>query len=118
MGRLSPIVPFNALNYIAGVTGIKLIHYCIACVGMLPGTVLYVFLGASAGSLSEIGGGDEEVMEEEEENKAVTISVIVAGFVFGFLAVALTSYYAKQELNKVIAKKEEEAAAANAAANA
>jgi len=113
--RLSPIVPFNALNYIAGVTGIKFWHYTLACFGMLPGTILYVFLGASAGSLSEIGGGDGDEGdgdgdgETEGENKTVTISVIVVGVVFGFLAVAVTSYYAKLELNKVLdAEKEDE----------
>lgn len=97
--RLSPIVPFNVLNYIAGVTGVQFWHYTIACVAMLPGTILYVFLGASAGSLAEIGGDDED---EQESNKAVTISVVVVGVVLGILAVGLTSYYAKQELNKVL----------------
>jgi uncharacterized membrane protein YdjX (TVP38/TMEM64 family) len=97
--RLSPIVPFNVLNYIAGATGVQFWHYTIACIAMLPGTILYVFLGASAGSLAEIGGDNEE---EQESNKAVTISVIVVGVVFGILAIGLTSYYAKQELNKVI----------------
>jgi uncharacterized membrane protein YdjX (TVP38/TMEM64 family) len=115
--RLSPIIPFNVLNYVSGVTGIKFLDYCIACIGMLPGTILYVFLGSSAGSLSEIGGNDEteadadadaETEEIESNDKTVTIIVIVVGVVFGILAVGLTSYYAKQELNKVIAKKEAE----------
>merc|ERR1711933_438057 len=117
--RLSPIVPFNALNYIAGVTGVQLWHYVVACVAMLPGTILYVFLGASAGSLAAISGtmdGDEESedngddMEDPTNNKVVTISVVVVGVVFGILAIAVTSYYAKQELNKVL---EEEKPAEN-----
>ena len=110
--RLSPIIPFNVLNYVSGITGIKLFDYCIACIGMLPGTILYVFLGSSAGSLSEIGGNEEEEIDEIEENndKTVTIIVIVVGIIFGILAVGVTSYYAKQELNKVIAQKEAEEA--------
>jgi len=121
--RLSPIIPFNVLNYVSGITAIKFIHYCLACFAMLPGTILYVFLGASAGSLSEIGGGnedennandadlDDETIEQlEKEDKTVTIVVIVVGVVFGVLAIAVTSYYAKQELNKVIEKKEQDAA--------
>eukprot|EP00751_Fragilariopsis_kerguelensis_P045126 CAMPEP_0170997532 /NCGR_PEP_ID=MMETSP0736-20130129/12917_1 /TAXON_ID=186038 /ORGANISM="Fragilariopsis kerguelensis, Strain L26-C5" /LENGTH=375 /DNA_ID=CAMNT_0011424243 /DNA_START=265 /DNA_END=1393 /DNA_ORIENTATION=- len=113
--RLSPIIPFNVLNYVSGITAIKLFHYCIACFAMLPGTILYVFLGASAGSLSEIGGkdadvdlDDEYIEQLEKEDKTVTIVVIVVGVIFGVLAIALTSYYAKQELNKVIEKKEQE----------
>lgn len=100
--RLSPIVPFNALNYIMGVTGVKLWHYVVACAAMLPGTILYVFLGASAGSLSEIGGEDGE---EQESNRTVTIIVVVVGVVFGILAIGVTSYYAKKELNKVLEDK-------------
>merc|ERR1712238_50679 len=116
--RLSPIIPFNVLNYVSGITAIKLFHYCIACFAMLPGTILYVFLGASAGSLSEIDGNeddnnvdlvDDEYIEQlEKEDKTVTIVVIVVGVIFGVLAIAVTSYYAKHELNKVIEKKEQE----------
>merc|ERR1712238_28752 len=89
-----------------------------ACVAMLPGTILFVFLGASAGSLSEIDGNeddnnvdlvDDEYIEQlEKEDKTVTIVVIVVGVIFGVLAIAVTSYYAKHELNKVIEKKEQE----------
>lgn len=51
--RLSPIVPFNIINYIGGVTAISFKDYSLALLGILPGTVLYCFIGASAGSLLE-----------------------------------------------------------------
>ncbi|VEU43568.1 unnamed protein product [Pseudo-nitzschia multistriata] len=105
--RLSPIFPFNALNYSMGITAIRFWDYVLACLGMLPGTIVYVFLGASAGSLAELGG-DEDETEEDDDNKTVTIVVIVVGVVFGFLAVGLTSYYAKQELNKVLEEEAEQ----------
>jgi len=92
--RLSPIIPFNAINYISGVTAISLRAYIIAMIAMLPGTVLYVFLGASAGSLTDSASSGE--------NSTVTIIVIVVGVVFGFAAVGVTSYYAKKELNRVV----------------
>jgi len=45
--RLSPLIPFNVSNYFYGVTSIGFWPYLLAsCVGMLPGTVLYVYLGA------------------------------------------------------------------------
>lgn len=44
--RLSPIIPFNLSNYLYGLTAIKLAPYLAATfVGMLPGTLLYVYLG-------------------------------------------------------------------------
>jgi uncharacterized membrane protein YdjX (TVP38/TMEM64 family) len=51
--RLSPIVPFNVINYIGGVTAISFKDYTLALFGIIPGTILYCFIGASAGSLLE-----------------------------------------------------------------
>lgn len=46
--RLSPLIPFNASNYFYGITAIKFWPYLLASAGgMLPGTVLYVYLGAA-----------------------------------------------------------------------
>lgn len=113
--RLSPIIPFNFLNYGAGVTGVQFWHYALACFGMLPGTVLYVFLGASAGSLLEIAGledddeeGSEDIEDEEGSSRTLTIVFAVVGIIFGVVAVGFTSYYAKQELNKVLENEEGE----------
>jgi uncharacterized membrane protein YdjX (TVP38/TMEM64 family) len=91
--RLSPIIPFNAINYVAGVSAISLANYCLALIGILPGTILFIFLGASAGSLTDSAGSGD--------NKTVTIIVVVVGAFFGIFAVVLTSYYAKKELNRV-----------------
>jgi uncharacterized membrane protein YdjX (TVP38/TMEM64 family) len=53
--RLSPVVPFNFLNYAFGVTQVSLRDYVLASwVGMLPGTVMYVYLGSVAGSLATV----------------------------------------------------------------
>ena len=46
--RLSPIVPFNLSNYFYGVTAVGFWPYVLAsAVGMLPGTLLYAYLGAA-----------------------------------------------------------------------
>ncbi len=48
--RLSPVVPFNLLNYALGLTRVGWKEYLLASwVGMLPGTVLYVYLGSVIG---------------------------------------------------------------------
>lgn len=108
--RLSPVVPFNVFNYGMGVSAVKFWDYTIACIAMLPGTILYVFLGASAGSLSGIAGGDEEE-DGPTQSKAVTITIIVVSAVFGILALAIFIYYAKKELNKLLEEKPEEESA-------
>lgn len=93
--RLSPIIPFNAINYLLGVTAVPLRSYILSCMGMLPGTLLYVYVGSSAGSLI-----DSE--SSANNNKTLTIVGIVVGVLFGVGAVAATAFYAKKELKKII----------------
>jgi len=58
LARLSPIFPFNLLNYAFGLTKVSLGHYVPASwIGMIPGTVMYVYLGSLAGSLATLGSG-------------------------------------------------------------
>lgn len=55
--RLSPAFPFTLLNYAFGLTRVKLGHYVFASwIGMMPGTVLYVYLG----SLARAAGADTQ----------------------------------------------------------
>ena len=55
--RLSPIFPFNLLNYSLGLTRVRFVDYLLASVAMLPGTLLYVYYGKAAGSLAAVAGG-------------------------------------------------------------
>lgn len=54
--RLSPALPFIVLNYAFGLTRVSLRDYVLASwLGMLPGTVMYVYLGSLAGNLATLG---------------------------------------------------------------
>jgi uncharacterized membrane protein YdjX (TVP38/TMEM64 family) len=56
--RLSPIFPYNMLNYALGLTRVQLQHFLLASwIGMLPGTLLYVYLGSLVTSVAELLGG-------------------------------------------------------------
>ncbi len=55
--RLSPAFPFNLLNYALGLTRVRLSDYTLAAVGMLPGTLLYVYSGKVAGDVAALAGG-------------------------------------------------------------
>ena len=54
--RLTPAVPFNFLNYALGLTRVRFTDYLIASVGMLPGTLLYVYSGKLAGDVATLAG--------------------------------------------------------------
>ena len=96
--RLSPIIPFNAINYISGITSISLLSYSLANIAVIPGTVLFVFVGASTGCIANnMGSG-----------ATVTIVSFIIGAVFAVFAIFLTSFYARRELNKIIASRESE----------
>lgn len=55
--RLSPVFPFSLLNYALGLTRVRLRDFVIASVGMIPGTLLYVYSGRIAGDVAAAAGG-------------------------------------------------------------
>jgi uncharacterized membrane protein YdjX (TVP38/TMEM64 family) len=56
LARLSPLFPFNLLNYAFGLTEISLKDYFFATwAGMIPGIVMYVYIGSLAGDVARIG---------------------------------------------------------------
>ena len=55
--RLSPVFPFNLLNYALGLTKVKFADYFVASLGMLPGTILYVYYGKLIGDVAQIASG-------------------------------------------------------------
>ena len=63
--RLSPVFPFNLLNYAFGLTKVSLRDYFFASwIGMMPGTVMYVYLGSLAGDLASLGAGHKRTVGE------------------------------------------------------
>jgi uncharacterized membrane protein YdjX (TVP38/TMEM64 family) len=81
--RLSPIFPFNLLNYALGITGVSLQDYFIGSVGMIPGTIMYVYIGSLAGNLALIG------TESQPTNPTITWIIRIVGFI---ATVAVTIY--------------------------
>jgi uncharacterized membrane protein YdjX (TVP38/TMEM64 family) len=55
--RLSPAFPFTILNYALGLTRVSFADYLIASIGMIPGTLLYVYYGKLAGDVAALAGG-------------------------------------------------------------
>jgi uncharacterized membrane protein YdjX (TVP38/TMEM64 family) len=57
--RLSPAFPFSLMNYALGLTQVRFVDALVASVGMLPGTLLYVYYGKLAGEVATVAGGAE-----------------------------------------------------------
>lgn len=81
--RLSPVFPFNLLNYAFGLTKISLGQYFLASwVGMIPGTVLYVYLGSLAGNIATLEAGTRQPTTAEWFLYGVGLTATVAVTVF------------------------------------
>lgn len=60
--RLSPVFPFNLINYAYGLTKVPFWHFALASwIGMMPGTLLYVYIGSLSSdvAMAAIGEGGQ-----------------------------------------------------------
>jgi uncharacterized membrane protein YdjX (TVP38/TMEM64 family) len=96
--RLSPIFPFNLLNYAFGITGVSLKDYFIGSVGMIPGTILYVYIGSLAGNLALIG--------TETQPTNPTLQWIIR--LVGFIATVVVTVYVTRIARRALEEKAEE----------
>lgn len=56
-GRLIPVTPFTLVSYAGGLSGIPLRSYLVgSTVGLVPGTLLHVTIGATVGAAGSTGG--------------------------------------------------------------
>ena len=77
--RLSPVFPFNLLNYAFGLTNVRVRDYVIASwAGTLPGTILYVYLGSLAGDLTRVATGEAERTPAEWAFYAIGLLATIA----------------------------------------
>jgi len=56
--RLSPVFPYTLLNYLYGLTRVSFGAYVLASwIGMMPGTILYVYLGFAGRAVTQAATG-------------------------------------------------------------
>jgi uncharacterized membrane protein YdjX (TVP38/TMEM64 family) len=91
--RLSPLVPFNASNYLYGLTGVRFWPYVLASwIGMLPATVLYVYLGATGRAGVQVAAG------QGAPHSTLHTSLLVTGLV----ATAVVTWYVSRTARKAL----------------
>jgi len=80
--RLTPVLPFNLLNYAYGLTKVRLKHYFFASwIGMLPGTLLYVYLGMVAGDIVTFGARERTPLEWGFYIVGLVVTVVLVFYV-------------------------------------
>jgi uncharacterized membrane protein YdjX (TVP38/TMEM64 family) len=96
--RLSPLFPFNVLNYALGLTRVRLRDYVLgSAIGMFPGTALYVYLGSLVRDLALTDGA------ARESSAHLVLSVI--GVIATAAATVVIARIARRALSAELAQK-------------
>ena len=94
--RLSPAFPFNLLNYAFGVTGVSIKDYVIGSIGMIPGTIMFVYIGSLAGSLALIG------TDAQPTNPTLQWTIRIVGLIATIGVTVYVTRLAKQALAEAV----------------
>ena len=91
--RLSPLVPFNVLNYALSLSRVRLGTYIAASfVGMLPGTALYVYLGSLAPAAASLSA-------TVRQGGSARLALYVAGLVATVAVAVIATRAARRALD-------------------
>jgi uncharacterized membrane protein YdjX (TVP38/TMEM64 family) len=98
--RLSPVFPFNLLNYAYGITNVSLKDYVIGSLGMIPGTIMYVYIGSLAGSLATVGKATNQA------NPTLQWTIRIIGLIATVAVTIYVTKIAREALNEAILTSE------------
>ncbi|KAL7578394.1 hypothetical protein ACA910_012794 [Epithemia clementina (nom. ined.)] len=92
--RLCPIIPFNALNHVGGITKISLEEYTFAMIGIIPNIVLWVLVGATTNNIQNT--------DTEGGVHVFYITMLVCGIIFAVVGLFLLYRFGRDELHREI----------------
>lgn len=93
--RLSPAVPFNALNYALGLTKVRFSHYALACIGMLPVIFAWVYYGRLIGDVASVVSG-------KHHHGTGYWTLLVAGLLLTIIMTAFITRAARRALRATV----------------
>ncbi len=97
--RLCPLFPFNLLNYFLGITEITLRDYILGSFAIIPGTIMYVYIGSLARDLATFDPANDQANPEAQS------LIWMMRFVGLIATIAITIYtveIAKKTINQNI----------------
>jgi uncharacterized membrane protein YdjX (TVP38/TMEM64 family) len=100
LARLSPLFPYNVLNYVFGLTAVRLRDYVLGSwIGMLPATVVYVYLGSLTKNVATLASGNLAATWPRRAS-------LIAAFVVTAVLTALLARRATRELRNRLAAED------------
>lgn len=106
--RLCPVLPFNGLNYICGITGVTLHDFTFSLIGILPFHIYTTVLGATAGVLRLDNLRYPNSAEHTRFQHIGFIILVVTGILFGLIAMVYAWRLVKFELKRELQLTSEE----------
>jgi len=93
--RLSPVVPFNFLNYALGLTTISVWDFVFASLGTIPGAFVYAYAGKVTGEALVLAG------QAQVPRNASYYAVLIAGLAATVAATLVVTRTARRALQDV-----------------
>jgi uncharacterized membrane protein YdjX (TVP38/TMEM64 family) len=100
--RMTPIMPYNVMNYMMGVTSMRMRDFNYGCLGMFPLTAINVYIGVQLDSINDIIKGTYNLGPWQPV-------LIVLGMVMVTLITSMLVSYSTDEFNKIIARENKKA---------
>lgn len=86
--RLTPLIPYNIVNYFLGVTSSTYRDYLLGLIGFLPLLIIYVFIGSTLNDLADMTIKDNEL----------ELVLLIVSLILSVLCIYLITQMAKREL--------------------
>ena len=101
--RLAPVLPYSAMNYILSISAVEFRAYAVmSAIGIIPGVLLFVYIGSLARNVSEVINGDRGI-----DGTAGLVTIVVSG-VFILALIAVVGRMAKRAIAEHMVDEAEE----------
>ena len=90
--RLSPLVPYNLLNYGLSLSGVGFRDYLLSSVGMIPAIIMYAYYGKVVGDVTRIAAGVSPPRGREY------YLMLIVGLIVTFVATSMITRAAKKAM--------------------
>ena len=90
-----------------GLTAVSVGNYTLGGLGMIPGTIVYIFIGTTIGSI-------QDAIKGEWEGGTAALVLLIVGAVAAFIAIVWVSIVIRKYLRKALAERKEKEAAEQA----
>ena len=88
--RMTPVLPYNAFNYLMGVTSISFKSFAIGNIGLIPDTIVEFYIGTTVAGISDFANKDSK-----EEASTLKLVMMIVGAVCGCAAMIYISRVVK-----------------------